>query len=164
MTKRIAQVFGITVDELLSEGNIESGSENDRFPYPAKILALEKQQAQGKKLRELIQATAAICVGVDFLTMGAYDMQVPPWIRGLVTCIEVMLFGAYLMVRASGTALPSAYGLPGDIEPVGQLLLGEAVFLALYFNVLVPCHIRSPPLECFSGMHFFWNALLPFVL
>lgn len=33
MTKRIAQVFGITVDELLSEGNIESGSENDRFPY-----------------------------------------------------------------------------------------------------------------------------------
>ena len=98
MTKRIAQVFGITVDELLSEGNVESSSENDRFPYPAKILALEKQQAQGKKLRELIQAMAAICVGVDFLTMGAYDMQVPPWIRGLVTCIEVMLFGAYLMV------------------------------------------------------------------
>ena len=66
--------------------------------FRSKILALEKQQAQGKKLRELIQAMAAICVGVDFLTMGAYDMQVPPWIRGLVTCIEVMLFGAYLIV------------------------------------------------------------------
>ena len=98
MTKRIAQVFGITVDELLSEGNVESGFENDRFPYPAKILALEKRHAQGKRIQELIQIGAGICVGVDILIMGAYDMQVPTWIWGLETCVKATLFGAYLMV------------------------------------------------------------------
>ena len=98
MTKRIAQVFGITVDELLSEGNIESGSENDRFPYPTKILALENRQTQGKKIQELIQIGAGMAIGIDILIMGAYDMQAPTWICGLMTCVKAILFGAYFMI------------------------------------------------------------------
>lgn len=98
MTKRIAQVFGITIDELLAETDASGGSGNYGFPYPTKILALEKLQAQGKKIREQIQIAAGICVGIDILIMGAYDMQVPMWIWSLETCVKAMLFGAYLMV------------------------------------------------------------------
>ena len=98
MTKRIAQVFGITMDELLSEADASCGSGNYGFPYPTKILALEKRHAQGKRIQELIQIGAGICVGVDILIMGAYDMQVSTWIWGLETCVKATLFGAYLMV------------------------------------------------------------------
>ena len=78
MTKRIAQVFGITMDELLSEADASCGSGNYGFPYPTKILALEKRHAQGKRIQELIQIGAGICVGVDILIMGAYDMDLGP--------------------------------------------------------------------------------------
>lgn len=99
MAKRISEVFGISIDELLSEGDTESRSENFGFlyPTPSKIMAVKKLWMKRAKMRELIQIAAGIFLGINILIMGAYGRQAPAWARGLDICVKAMLCGAYYM-------------------------------------------------------------------
>lgn len=97
MAKRIAEAFEVTIDELLSEKEARSGSEKHRFPYPAKIVTMEKLQVQRGKIRELIQIVAGISIGINILIMGAYGRHVPAWAWSLDVCVKAMLCSAYFM-------------------------------------------------------------------
>lgn len=97
MAKRIAEAFEVTIDELLSEEAGEGRCEEQKFPYPRKIIAMEKLQLQWGKIRELIQLAAGLSIGINILVIGAYGRQIPAWAKGMDICVKAMLCGAYFM-------------------------------------------------------------------
>ena len=56
----------------------------------------------------------------------------------------------HIQIRLAPACFPIGYGLPGDVNLLGQLFLGHPLFLSQFYNILSNCIFHSGT----SGNHF----------
>ena len=92
MAKRIAMEFGIRLDELISDEDVDQFTK-EGFPFHSdKVKERKALEERQKRVMEFIQLVGAIFLLISVFCRIQLEMRVPMWCFILALCLEVAAF------------------------------------------------------------------------
>lgn len=90
MAKQLASELGVTLDDLISEEDIEK--QKNRFPFHSgKVREREKLEKQQKRIAEVMQIFGALFLAITVFCRIRLEIRVPMWVFATEVCAIVAI-------------------------------------------------------------------------